>query len=62
MEVSKPLGRVEVVPFPYVTESMRANIVIIIQAGDRDIAIKFLKQYSSVLMEKQEKTYLLLVS
>ncbi|KAL1502065.1 hypothetical protein ABEB36_007266 [Hypothenemus hampei] len=60
-EVCKPLGTAEFVPVPYVTENSRVFIVVPIEEADVDQAEVFLKQYNASIMEKKEKTLLLLV-
>lgn len=61
-EVVKPLGRVEVVPSPYVTESTR--IAVLVPAFEHQVpdAIDFVGQYERICMHNQDNTFLLLVS
>ncbi|KAG7201076.1 hypothetical protein KM043_017619 [Ampulex compressa] len=61
IEVCKPLGAVEILPVPYVTENTRINLVLIIDAGKRAEAVEFLKRYAEDCMEKRFKTFLMLV-
>lgn len=60
-EVVKPLGRVEVVPSPYVTESTR--IAVLVPAFEHQVpdALEFVAQYERVCMQNQDNTFLLLV-
>lgn len=61
-EVVKPLGRVEVVPSPYVTESTR--IALLVPAFEHQVtdAVDFVGQYERICMHNQDNTFLLLVS
>ncbi|PSN43934.1 Chondroitin sulfate synthase 2 [Blattella germanica] len=61
LEVCKPLGRVEVVPMPYVTENVRVNLVLPVEAEYRSEAITFMEKYAKICMEKRDKTFLMLV-
>ncbi|KAH8293342.1 hypothetical protein KR018_007670 [Drosophila ironensis] len=60
-EVVKPLGRVEVVPSPYVTESTR--IAVLLPSFEHQVpdAIEFVEQYERVCMQNQDNTFLLLI-
>ncbi|KAH8314021.1 hypothetical protein KR067_012828 [Drosophila pandora] len=60
-EVVKPLGRVEVVPSPYVTESTR--IAVLVPAFEHQVpdALEFVAQYERVCMQNQDNTFLLLI-
>ncbi|XP_017871460.1 PREDICTED: chondroitin sulfate synthase 2 [Drosophila arizonae] len=60
-EVVKPLGRVEVVPSPYVTESTR--IAILVPAFEHQVpdALDFVAQYERICMHNQDNTFLLLI-
>lgn len=57
----KPLGRVEVVPMPYVTENVRVNLVLPVEAEYKMEALKFMENYARICMEKRDKTFLMLV-
>ncbi|XP_066997099.2 chondroitin sulfate synthase 2 isoform X1 [Anabrus simplex] len=61
LEVFKPLGKVEVIPMPYVTENNRINLVLPVEAVTRDQAKHFMEQYARICMEKRDKTFLMLV-
>lgn len=61
IEVCKPLGKIEILPVPYVTENRRINILLPVRVHDRASVNKFLQQYKSVCLEKKEKTFLMLV-
>lgn len=61
MEVCKPLGRVEVVPMPYVTENVRVNLILPVEAESKLEAMKFMENYARICMEKRDKTFLMLV-
>ncbi|KAH8396317.1 hypothetical protein KR222_008113 [Zaprionus bogoriensis] len=60
-EVVKPLGRVEVVPSPYVTESTR--IALLVPAFEHQVpdALDFVSQYERICMHNQDNTFLLLI-
>ncbi|XP_068158123.1 chondroitin sulfate glucuronyltransferase [Drosophila tropicalis] len=60
-EVVKPLGRVEVVPSPYVTESTR--IAILLPSFEHQVpdALEFVDQYEQICMHNQDNTFLLLI-
>lgn len=61
MEVCKPLGSVELIPMPYVTENTRINIILPIRPSQIEEAKIFIENYSKICMEKHEKTFLILV-
>ncbi|KAL7744560.1 hypothetical protein ACLKA6_017077 [Drosophila palustris] len=60
-EVVKPLGRVEVVPSPYVTESTR--IALLVPSFEHQVpdALDFVAQYERICMHNQDNTFLLLI-
>ncbi|XP_050316001.1 chondroitin sulfate glucuronyltransferase [Anthonomus grandis grandis] len=60
-EVCKPLGSVEFIPAPYVTENSRVSIILPIQETEIAQAVLFLNNYNREIMLKKEKTFLLLV-
>lgn len=60
-EVCKPLGNVEFIPAPYVTENSRVSIIVPVQESEVYQAMHFLTSFSSGIMEKKEKTLLMLV-
>lgn len=61
LEVSKPLGKVEVVPVPYVTENTRVSLVLPVTMETKPMVADFLQQYNNICMEKKDKTFLMLV-
>ena len=61
-ELVKPLGRVEVVPSPYVTESTRIALLVPTMEHKIDDAINFITQYERICMRNQDNTFLLMVS
>lgn len=61
LEVCKPLGKIEILPVPYVTENRRINILLPVRVNDKSNVNKFLQQYKTVCLEKKEKTFLMLV-
>ncbi|XP_046685952.1 chondroitin sulfate synthase 2-like [Homalodisca vitripennis] len=60
-ELFKSLGKVEMVPVPYVTENVRVHVVIPVQSADSERIMTFLKQYSINAMEKKDLQFLMLV-
>ena len=62
IQVSKPLGKVEILPVPYVTENSRINMIIIVDSTKKDETLDFLTNYSDVCMNKKDKIHLTLVS
>lgn len=61
IEVCKPLGKVEILPVPYVTENTRINIVLTVDAFKRHEILSFLEQYAQDCLEKKYKTFLMIV-
>ncbi|XP_003699976.1 chondroitin polymerizing factor [Megachile rotundata] len=61
VEVCKPLGKVEILPVPYVTENTRINIILTVDSSNKHAALKFLEQYALDCMEKKYKTFLMVV-
>lgn len=62
VEVSKLLGKVEMLSVPYVTENTRVHILLPVRVNEKEDALHFLKQYKQICIEKKEKTMLMLVS
>lgn len=60
-QIVKPLGRVEVVPSPYVTESTRIAILVPTFEHQLDDALDFINQYEKICMHNQDNTFLLMV-
>lgn len=61
-QVVKPLGRVEIIPSPYVTESTRIALLVPIFEDHAQSSIKFIGHYERICMSNQDNTILLLVS
>ena len=61
IEVCKPLGKVEILPVPYVTENSRINMIIIVDAPKKEEALKFLAHYADACMDKKDKILLTVV-
>ena len=59
IEVCKPLGKVEILPVPYVTENTRVNIILTVDSSKKEAALSFLEQYALDCMEKNYKTFLM---
>ena len=59
-EVCKPLGKVEFVQVPYVTENSRVTIILPVQESEIELALEFLRGYSSAIMDRKEKSFLML--
>lgn len=60
-EVCKPLGKVEFIPVPYVTENSRVTIILPVEETSINLALEFLHNYSMTIMDRKEKTFLMLV-
>uniref|UniRef100_A0A336K0T1 Hexosyltransferase n=1 Tax=Culicoides sonorensis TaxID=179676 RepID=A0A336K0T1_CULSO len=60
-EVVKPLGSVEIVPAPYVTESTKITIIIPVFEHHIDETREFLVRYEKLCMDTQDNTYLMLI-
>lgn len=60
-EAIKPLGRVEIIPSPYVTESIR--IALLLPTFEHQIkeTLEFISRYEKTCMEHQDNTFLMLV-
>ncbi|XP_014474945.1 PREDICTED: chondroitin sulfate synthase 2 [Dinoponera quadriceps] len=61
IEVCKPLGKVEIIPVPYVTENTRINVVVLIDLEKKQDALNFMEHYAQDCMEKKYKTFLMVV-
>ncbi|XP_070159253.1 chondroitin sulfate synthase 2 [Polyergus mexicanus] len=61
IEVCKPLGKVEIIPVPYVTENTRINIIITVDINKKQDALSFMEHYAQDCMEKKYKTFLMMV-
>ncbi|XP_046984721.1 chondroitin sulfate synthase 2 [Schistocerca americana] len=61
IEVCKALGKVEIIPMPYVTENTRVNLILPVEADLKEEAKTFMEQYAKICMEKHDKTFLMLV-
>lgn len=61
-EIVKPLGRVEVVPSPYVTESTRIAVLLPVFEDQLDTGMDFVRLYEKICMKNQDNTFLMIVS
>ncbi|XP_047371212.1 chondroitin sulfate synthase 2 [Vespa velutina] len=61
VEVCKPLGKVEVLSVPYVTENTRINMILIVNTNNKEDVLTFMEYYEENCMQKKYKTFLLLV-
>uniref|UniRef100_A0A8D8M5D0 Hexosyltransferase n=1 Tax=Cacopsylla melanoneura TaxID=428564 RepID=A0A8D8M5D0_9HEMI len=61
IQVCKPLGKIDILKVPYVTENTRINIILPVQLQDVDSALHYLQQYKKICMDKKEKSFLMLV-
>jgi len=59
--VVRPLGAVEIVPSPFVTESSRVHLVLPVAVGDRDVVLAFLDSYVRVCVDAGDNADLLVV-
>ncbi|KAK4877945.1 hypothetical protein RN001_010451 [Aquatica leii] len=60
-QVCKPLGKVEFVAAPYVTENVKVTILLPVQENENTLANDFLDKYERVIMKRREKVLLMLV-
>lgn len=60
-QVCKPLGNVEFIPMPYVTENSRINIILPIQEFEKEYAFDFLNRYVKSVIDTKDKSFLMLV-
>ncbi|KAF5291737.1 hypothetical protein FQA39_LY14225 [Lamprigera yunnana] len=60
-EVCKPLGKIEFIPAPYVTENVKVAILLPVQETEDHLAHQFLLKYDKVIMKRKEKVLLMLV-
>lgn len=61
VEVVRPLGTVEIVPTPYVTESTRIRILLPVTYDERDSVLAFLDSYSHVCVDGGDNADLVLI-
>ncbi|KAL6268446.1 hypothetical protein P5V15_001581 [Pogonomyrmex californicus] len=61
VEICKPLGKVEIISVPYVTENTRINIIITIDLSKKQDALNFIEHYAQNCMEKKCKTFLMVI-
>ncbi|XP_046326065.2 chondroitin sulfate synthase 2-like [Haliotis rufescens] len=57
----RPLGQVEIVPMPYVTENTRINLILPVTEEDKDGVGNFLDSYAHTCLDSGDNTYLLIV-
>lgn len=57
----KPLGRVEIIPSPYVTESTRIALLLPTFEHQVKETLDFISHYEKTCMEHQDNTFLLMV-
>lgn len=62
VELCRPLGRVEILPVPYVTENSRIHMITIVDENKKFEALKFLDQYEQTCLQKKDKVSLMMVS
>lgn len=60
-DVCKPLGNVEFISVPYVTENSRINIILPVQEFEKTAAFDFLDNYVKNVIETKDKSFLMLV-
>lgn len=61
-EAVKPLGHVEIVPSPYVTESTRVALLVPTFEHQIKECMDFIAHYEKTCMEHQDNTFLMLVN
>jgi len=59
--VLRPLGDVEIVPVPFVTENTRVHLILPVAVGDRDVVLAFLDSYVRVCVNAGDNADLLVV-
>ena len=59
--ILRPLGEVEIVPTPFVTENTGVHLVLPVAVGDRDIVLAFLDSYVRVCVDAGDNADLLVV-
>jgi len=57
----RPLGVVELVPVPFVTENTRVHLILPVAIGDRDVVLAFLDSYMRVCVDAGDNADLLVV-
>lgn len=57
----KPLGQVEFIPSPYVTESTRIAMLLPTFEHQVNLSVDFLKRYEKTCMKNHDNTFLMLV-
>ncbi|XP_064647695.1 chondroitin sulfate glucuronyltransferase-like [Lineus longissimus] len=58
VHILKPLGEVEIVPMPYVTENSRVNLILPVTLETKTSFTDFMEKYANIFMEVGENTYL----
>ncbi|XP_046421702.1 chondroitin sulfate synthase 2 [Neodiprion fabricii] len=61
VEICKPLGKVEILTVPYVTENARVHLILTVNKFQKNETIKFMSHYAQTCMEKKDKTFLMVV-
>lgn len=57
----RPLGEVEIIPMPYVTENTRVNLLLTVFPGEKDGVLSFFDSYAHTCLESGDNTYLFVV-
>ena len=58
VNIVRPLGYVELVPMPYVTENSRVNIILPVTSQDKDGVVSFLDSYAKTCLETGDNSNL----
>lgn len=61
VQLVRPLGQVEIVPMPYVTETTRINLVLPVREEDKEGVGTFLDAYAHTCLDAQENSELLII-
>lgn len=61
VQLVRPLGEVEIVPMPYVTENTRVNLLLTVHPGEKDDVLSFFDSYAHTCLESGDNTYLFVV-
>lgn len=61
IEICKPLGKVEILSVPYVTENARVNLILTANILQKNETLRFMSNYARTCMDKKDKTFLMVV-
>ena len=61
VELVRPLGAIEIIPTPYVTETTKIQLILPVTVRERDAVLAFLDSYSRVCVQSGDNANLLIV-